>query len=169
MTAVLTALKAVWAWKWQIALVLVALLAWGRGKELTGVRGQLAADKATLAQVKADGAAQAAADAKINAAAKAETHAVQTQLDSALEAHRLTSVALAERVRDYEACTVAGARHLPGGPNPAGLQQGGGGGGPNPSSARPISDALAIVVGSCQTVVDEFRACSKWAQTVKCH
>lgn len=169
MAAVLTALKGVWAWKWQIALALVALLAWGRGKEITGLKGQLAQDKVALAQVKSDGEAQAKRDAAINAASKAETHAVQTQLDSALEAHRLTSVALSERVRDYEACTVARAGDLSSRPHPAGPVQGDGSGGPNPSSARPIGDALATVVGSCQTVVDEFRACSKWAQTVKCH
>lgn len=169
MAAFIGVLKGIWGWKWQIALLLVGLLAWGRGKEITGLKGQLAQDKATLAQVKSDGEAQAKRDAAINAGAKAETHAVQNQLDSALESHRLTSVALADRVRDYQACTAAGARKLPSGPDTAGLQPGGPSGGPVASSSERIGLAFAALTTNCQTVVDEFRACSKWAQTVKCH
>jgi hypothetical protein len=169
MAAIFEALKGVWGWKWQISLALVALLAWARGKEIEGLHGQLAADKAKLAQIAADGAAQAAQDVKINADEKARTNALQNQLDELLKDHAGTSAALADRVRAFAALRASCAGKVSPGSDPAGPIEGNSGSGPGAGSAQSVGDALATVTASCQTVIDEFRACSKWTQTVKCH
>lgn len=156
---------------WQLAVALVAIVTgaafWkGEHELLLHTRTELAAKVALLNEAKALGQAQDAAAAIVNAQAKADHDLIQSQLDSALAAHKLTGDALTASVLKFE--NSRGARGVCQGSGAAAGDSGHDGHATGGSRDQHTAAVIASIPASCQTVIDELGACQAWAKTVKC-
>lgn len=156
---------------WQLAAALVAIVTgaafWkGEHELLLHTRTELAQKMALLDEAQVLAQRQDAAAAAVNAQAKADHDTIQSQLTSALQAHKLTGAALARSVREYENARSAG--QVCPGSGPAAGVHGPGGHATSGSRDQRIAGSLSALPGSCQAVIDELGACQAWAKTVKC-
>jgi hypothetical protein len=152
---------------WWIALV-AAIAAWMyvQHLEIQHYKADYQKDQAAIGALQTAAKLQAARTAATDKANKVDHDNVQNQLDSALAAHAAASAALSDRVRAYEA--LRGACAVPSKPDPARPLEGGSGSSGSSSGAGSIGEAIAGLTTSCQTVIDEFKACDRWAHAVKC-
>lgn len=151
---------------YAIVIALLLIAAWALHAETDHVRAQLATLQATLAQIRAEGALQAAHAAQVNHDQQVESEEIAAQLSAALIAHRATADSLAERVRQYEAlshrCALPGKPNPPAdGPRPDPSQS-------SPSAAGSVGETIAALIPACQALIDQDRACGAWAAAVRC-